>query len=66
MSRLYKIFIDVPGLDGCSCNTCPYMRMNTLENLWKCLETLEPKIEMDENLRVKALAPIQRMLEMSQ
>ena len=60
-----KQFIDVPGLDGCSCNTCPYMRMNTLEKLWKCLDTLEPKIEMDEDIRIKALAPIQRMLEMS-
>ena len=60
-----KTFIDVPGVDGCSCNTCPYMRMNTLEKLWHCLETLEPRIEMDEDLRVKALEPIQRMLEMS-
>jgi quinolinate synthase len=39
--------------------------MNTLEKLWKCLDTLEPKIEMDEDIRIKALAPIQRMLEMS-
>ncbi len=60
-----KKFIDVPGLDGCSCNTCPYMRMNTLEKLWHCLETLEPRIEMDEEIRVKALEPIQRMLQMS-
>ena len=60
-----KTFIDVPGVDGCSCNTCPYMRLNTLEKLWHCLETLEPRIEMDEDLRVKALEPIQRMLEMS-
>ena len=60
-----KKFLDVPGIDGCSCNTCPYMRMNTLEKLWHCLETLEPRIEMDEELRVKALEPIQRMLEMS-
>ena len=60
-----KTFIDVPGLDGCSCNTCPYMRLNTLEKLWHCLETLEPRIEMDEDLRVRALEPIQRMLEMS-
>jgi quinolinate synthase len=41
------------------------MRLNTLEKLWQCLETLEPKIEMDETIRRKALAPIQRMLEMS-
>ncbi|QNJ31773.1 quinolinate synthetase complex/ A subunit [Synechococcus sp. PROS-9-1] len=60
-----KTFLDVPGLDGCSCNTCPYMRMNNLEKLWQCLETLEPKIEMDEDLRIRALAPIERMLEMS-
>jgi quinolinate synthase len=39
--------------------------MNTLKKLWHCLETLEPRIEMDEELRVKALEPIQRMLEMS-
>ena len=61
----HKTLIDVPGMDGCSCNTCPYMRMNTLEKLWDCLETMEPKLEMDETIRVKALAPIQRMLEMS-
>ena len=60
-----KTLIDVPGLDGCSCNACPYMRLNTLDKLHRCLETLEPAIEMDEATRFKALAPIQRMLEMS-
>ena len=60
-----KTLIDVPGLDGCSCNACPYMRLNTLDKLHRCLETLEPAIEMDEATRLKALAPIQRMLEMS-
>jgi quinolinate synthase len=61
----HKRFFDVPGADGCSCNACPYMRLNTLEKLWQCLERMEPAIEMDEELRVRALAPIQRMLEMS-
>ena len=60
-----KNFIDVPGLDGCSCNACPYMRLNTLEKLWSCLKTLEPEIKMDESERLKAFAPMQRMLEMS-
>jgi quinolinate synthase len=41
------------------------MRLNTLEKLWQCLDTMSPSIELDENLRVRALAPIQRMLEMS-
>ena len=60
-----KSFIPVPGLDGCSCNACPYMRLNTLEKVWRCLETLEPAIELDEDLRQRALLPIQRMLELS-
>ena len=60
-----KTLLDVPGVDGCSCNSCPYMRLNTLEKLQHCLETLEPAIEMDEELRLRALKPIQRMLELS-
>ncbi len=60
-----KTFHDVPGADGCSCNACPYMRLNTLEKLEHCLETLSPAIELDEDLRLRALAPIERMLAMS-
>lgn len=61
----HKMFLEVPGADGCSCNACPYMRLNTLEKLWRCLDTLTPTIEMDEALRLRALAPIERMLAMS-
>jgi quinolinate synthase len=60
-----KIFHEVPGQDGCSCNACPYMRLNTLEKLWQCLHEMAPAIELDETTRLRALAPIQRMLEMS-
>lgn len=60
-----KQFFDVAGSDSCSCNTCPYMRLNTLEKLWRCLETLEPQIELDEQTRLRALRPIERMLAMS-
>ncbi len=60
-----KLFLEVPGADGCSCNACPYMRLNTLEKLWRCLATMEPELVMDETIRQRALAPIQRMLEMS-
>ncbi|QNJ05977.1 quinolinate synthetase complex/ A subunit [Synechococcus sp. MEDNS5] len=60
-----KTLIDVPGLDGCSCNACPYMRLNTLEKLRDCLENLSPQIAMEESLRTEAEAPIRRMLEMS-
>ncbi|QEY33374.1 quinolinate synthase NadA [Synechococcus sp. RSCCF101] len=60
-----KSFLPVPGTDGCSCNACPYMRLNTLEKLWSCLATLEPRIELDETIRQQALRPIERMLAMS-
>ena len=60
-----KEFHSVPGLDGCSCNACPHMRLNTLDKLEQCLKTLEPAIELDESLRLQALKPIERMLELS-
>lgn len=60
-----KTFFEVPGADGCSCNACPYMRLNTLEKVRSCLETLTPAIELEEGLRQRALAPIERMLAMS-
>ena len=60
-----KSFYEVPGSDGCSCNACPYMRLNTLEKVWQCLDLMEPEIVMDEALRLKALAPIEKMLTMS-
>ena len=55
----------VPGSDGCSCNACPYMRLNTMAKLWRCLQTMEPSLELDESLRRRALVPIERMLAMS-
>jgi len=60
-----RLFLPVPGIDGCSCNACPYMRLNTLEKLWRCLAMLEPRIELGEELRRRALTPIERMLTMS-
>ena len=60
-----KEFIEVPGIDGCSCNACPYMRLNTLEKVLKCLQTMMPEINMEEKLRAKALKPIESMLRMS-
>ena len=60
-----KLFYEVPGADGCSCNACPYMRLNTLEKVWRCLHTLQPEIQLDEAVRLAALAPIERMLAMS-
>ena len=60
-----KELLPVPGMDeNCACNECPYMRLNTLEKVYLALRDLEPRIEMDESLRLRALAPLQRMLDL--
>jgi len=62
----HKTFIGAPGADGnCNCNVCPYMAMNTLEKLYISLRDLQPRIEMDESLRLAAKKPLDRMLEMA-
>lgn len=61
-----KVFIPVPPVDStCGCNDCKYMRLNSLEKLYLCLKTEQPEILVDETLRVKAVKPIERMLELS-
>jgi len=61
-----KTFIGAPGADGnCNCNICPYMALNTMEKLYVALRDLEPRIEMDEELRLGAKKSLDRMLEMA-
>lgn len=61
-----KIFIAAPPEDAsCACNECSYMKLNTLEKLYLCLKNEEPEITVDENVRVKAVKSIDRMLEIS-
>ncbi|HEX4475968.1 MAG TPA: quinolinate synthase NadA [Polyangiaceae bacterium] len=60
-----KTFIAAPPEGNCACNECPFMRLNTMEKLYDCLNTLEPRIEMDEGLRLRAQVPIDRMLALS-
>lgn len=62
----HKTFIGAPGADGnCNCNNCPFMELNTMEKLYLCLRDLTPQIEVPEDVRVNALKPLERMLEMS-
>ncbi len=61
-----KTLLQAPGEDeSCSCNRCPYMRLNTLEKLWRCLRDLAPEVTVPEEIRLRALRPIERMLELS-
>jgi len=54
-----------PDDESCSCNLCPYMRRNTLAKLYVALRDLQPRVEVPEPVRARALRPIERMLEMS-
>lgn len=60
-----KTFIPAPPNNSCACNDCPHMKRNTLEKIYLCMEYEMPEILMDEDLRLAALRPIMRMLEIS-
>ena len=60
-----KSFIPAPPDNGCACNDCPHMKLNTLEKLYLCMKHRAPELVMDEATRLAALRPIERMLEMS-
>lgn len=51
--------------ESCNCSECFYMKRNTLEKLYLCMKYELPEILMDEELRLKALEPIEKMLELS-
>ena len=58
----------IPALvfdESCNCSECFYMKRNTLEKLYLCMKYELPEITMDEELRLKALKPIEAMLALS-
>jgi quinolinate synthase len=60
-----KLLIPAPPDGNCACNECPFMRLNTPEKVYLALRDLSPRLEMSEDLRIRAEKPIQRMLELS-
>lgn len=61
-----KVFIPAPSNDStCACNECSFMRLNTLEKLYNCLDREAPEILVEEEVRVKAVKPILKMLDIS-
>ena len=58
-----KHFIPLPPNNGCACNECPHMRLNTMDKIVDVLENLKNEITLDETIRIKALKPLNRMLE---
>ncbi len=60
-----KTLIPAPPDNSCACNECPHMKLNTLEKLYLCMKYEVPEIILEESLRLKALVPIERMMEIS-
>jgi quinolinate synthase len=61
----HKEFIEGPPEGSCSCNECPFMKMNTLEKVYLALRDLEPRVELPASLRERAKVSIDRMLALS-
>jgi quinolinate synthase len=60
-----NIYIPLPPDAACSCNECPYMKLNTMEKLYLCMKNRAPEITLSRDILEKALLPIQRMMAMS-
>ncbi|HYD19891.1 MAG TPA: quinolinate synthase, partial [Flavipsychrobacter sp.] len=60
-----KTFLAAPPDNACACNDCPHMKLNTLEKLYLCMKYELPEINMEEELRLAAKKPIDRMMELS-
>ncbi len=60
-----KILIPAPPNQNCACNECPFMKLNTLEKVYQALRDEAPELTLSDDLREKALKPLQRMLDWS-
>ncbi|MFH6990316.1 quinolinate synthase NadA [Flavobacterium collinsii] len=64
---LQKTIIPAPTYEDntCACSECAFMKVNTLEKLYLCLKNESPEITIEEELRLQAIKPINRMLNLS-
>ena len=61
-----KVLIAAPSeADGSTCNECEFMKRNTLEKIYLCLRDLAPRVELPDEIRTRALLPMERMLSLS-
>jgi quinolinate synthase len=61
-----KVFIPAPPNDStCACNDCEFMKLNSLQKIYNTLHFEWPEVIIDEDIRIKALRPIQKMLDLS-
>ncbi len=62
----HKLLIPAPPRQACNCNECPFMKLNTLEKVYLALRDETPEVDVLEDLRARALIPLERMIEWSQ
>jgi len=61
-----KNYIPAPPRDStCGCSECSFMKLITMEKIFKCLSNEKPEIFIDKNILLKARKPIIRMMEIS-
>ena len=61
-----KKFIPAPPKDStCGCSECNFMKLITVEKIYKSLKFEEPEITVDPAIIERAAVPIKRMLEIS-
>lgn len=60
-----KTFYPAPTNEGCACSACPFMRLNTMEKLYRCLRDERPSVELNPEVIRRALVPLERMLALS-
>ncbi len=60
-----KEFIMGPDLEGCACNECPHMKLNTLQKVIDCIQNETPVMNPNPSLADKARIPLERMVEMA-
>jgi quinolinate synthase len=62
-----KNYIPAPPRDStCGCSECSFMKLITMEKIFKCLSNEEPEIFIDKDILLKARRPIIRMMEISE
>jgi quinolinate synthase len=60
-----KEFIIVPSSESCNCNDCSYMKLNSLEKIYQCLNQESNEMILSDEQIAKARIPLQRMLDLS-
>lgn len=62
-----KDYIPAPPRDStCGCSECSFMKLITMEKIYRCLLTEQPEITLGNDVILKAAKPIRRMMEISE